>query len=69
MLRVTQHAVEVVRRPSNADLRVSQMAVEIARRPASRRGRITQTAIEVLRLNAAPPTGSAQQPLVIIIAG
>ena len=69
MLRVTQNAVEVVRKPTNADLRVTQTAVEIARRPASRYGRITQTAIEVLRLNAAPQTGTMQQPLVIIIAG
>ncbi len=69
MLRVTQEAVEVIRKPTNADLRISQAAVEIVRRPASRHGRITQACIEVLRLNIAAPTGTTQQPLVIIIAG
>ncbi len=69
MLRVTQEAVEVVRKPTNADLRVTQAVMEIARRPAFRHGRITQMAIEVVRLNVAAPTGTTQQPLVIIIAG
>ncbi|HAX91037.1 MAG TPA: hypothetical protein DCY07_02365 [Rhodospirillaceae bacterium] len=69
MLRVTQNAVEVVRKPTNADLRITQAAIEVVRRPASRHGRITQAAMEVLRQNVAAATGTAQQPLVIIIAG
>ena len=69
MLRVTQNAVEVVRKPTNADLRVTQAVVEVARRPAFRYARTSQVVVEVLRLNAAPPSGSTQQPLVIIVAG
>ena len=70
MLRVTQNAIEVVRKPTNASLRVSQAAIEVLCRPASRYVRTSQIVVEVLRTNAAPPTeDEIRQPLVIIVAG
>ncbi len=35
MLRVTQNAIEVVRKPTTADLRVTAYAAEVLRRPAA----------------------------------
>ncbi len=69
MLRVTQEAVEIVRKPSNAEVRVTASVTEVLRCPASRRARTSQTVVEVLRANAAPPSGGGRQPIVMIVAG
>lgn len=69
MLRVTQNAIEVVRKPTTADLRVTAYAAEVLRRPAAPRVCASQIAVEILRANAAIPSGNNQQPLIIIVAG
>ena len=70
MLRVTQNAVEVVRKPTTANTRVTACATEVLLRPATRFAHASQIAVEILRANAAPPTeDEVQQPLVIIVAG
>ena len=69
MLRVSQEAVEVVRKPTTADLRVTAYAAEVLRRPAAPRVCASQIAVEILRANAAIPSGNKQQPLIIVVAG
>lgn len=69
MLRISQEVVEVVRKPTTADLRVTAYAAEVLRRPAAPHVCASQIAIEILRANAALPSGNTQQPLIIIVAG
>jgi hypothetical protein len=68
VLRVSQLAVESVRRPSQPSLLVSQLAVESVRRPSSINVRMSQLAVEVVRRNGSPPA-SAQSGMLIVIAG
>ena len=63
--RVTQDAVEVLRKPDTRNAIVTQAAVEVLRKPDTRNAIVTQIAIEVLRKNKAA-TG-AQQPLVFVV--
>lgn len=65
--RVTQDAVEVLRKPDTRNAIVTQAAVEVLRKPDTRNAIITQIAVEVLRRNISESSG--QQPMVIIIAG
>ena len=65
--RVTQLAVEVVRRPVTANARATQVAVEVLRRPTTANARSSQLAVEVLRQNIASST--IVQPVIIVIAG
>ncbi|MDD3030551.1 MAG: hypothetical protein PHS57_09830 [Alphaproteobacteria bacterium] len=69
MLRVSQEAVEVVRKSTTANLRVTAYAAEVLRRPAAPRVCVSQIAVEILRANAAIPSSNNQQPLIIIVAG
>ena len=69
MLRVSQEAVEVVRKPTTAKLRISTYAAEVLCRPAAPHVHASQLAVEILRANAAVSSGNDQQPLVIVVAG
>lgn len=69
MLRVTQNAIEVVRKPATADMRVTAYAAEVLRRPVAAHVCASQIAVEILRANAVIPSGNSQQPLIIIVAG
>ncbi len=68
MLRITQTATEVIRRPTTASLRTSHVTAEVVSRPVTRHARTTHVTVEILRMNAAPATND-QQPMVIIVAG
>jgi hypothetical protein len=68
VLRVSQVAVEAVRRPTQARLQVSQLAIETVRHPTSANLRLSQLAIEVIRRNGSPPS-TGQGGMLIVIAG
>ena len=65
MLRVSQLANEIVRRPDSPSLRITQAAIEILSTPETRFARVAQCAIEVLRENVSPVSDT--QPVVIIV--
>ncbi len=68
MLRVTQLANEIVRRPDAPKLRVTQVSVETLRRPVSPRLRVSQLSVEVLRKNGSAPSAGGQGSVMLIIA-
>lgn len=63
--RVTQDAVEVLRKPDTRNAIVTQAAVEVLRKPDSRNALVTQIAVEVLRKNMSESSG--QQPMVFVV--
>lgn len=67
-LRVSQLAVEAIRRPTQPNLFVSQLTVEAVRRTSDPNLRLSQLAIEVVRRNGSPPS-SGQGGMLIVIAG
>jgi hypothetical protein len=67
VLRVSQVALESVRRPTQARLLVSQLVIEAARRPSANL-RLSQLAVEVIRRNGSPPS-TGQGGMLIVIAG
>lgn len=67
VLRVSQVALEAVRRPTQARLLVSQLVIEMARRPSANL-RLSQLAVEAIRRNGSPPS-TGQGGMLIIIAG
>lgn len=68
VLRVSQVAVEAVRRPTQARLQVSQLAIETVRRATSANLRLSQLAVEVVRRNGSPPS-TGQGGMLIVVAG
>jgi hypothetical protein len=68
VLRVSQVAVEALRRPTEARLQVSQLAIETVRRATSANLRLTQLAVEVVRRNGSPPS-TGQGGMLIVVAG
>jgi hypothetical protein len=68
VLRVSQLAVEALRRPTQPNLFVSQLAIETVRRTSNANLRLSQLAIEVVRRNGSPPS-SGQGGMLIVIAG
>ena len=68
VLRVSQVAVETLRRPTEARLQVSQLAIETVRRATSGNLRLTQLAVEVVRRNGSPPS-TGQGGMLIVVAG
>lgn len=68
VLRVSQVAVEALRRPTEARLQVSQLAIETVRRATSGNLRLTQLAVEVVRRNGSPPS-TGQGGMLIVVAG
>ncbi len=68
VLRVSQVAVETLRRPTEARLQVSQLAVETVRRATSSNLRLSQLAVEVVRRNGSPPS-TGQGGMLIVVAG
>ena len=68
VLRVSQVAVETLRRPTEARLQVSQLAVETVRRATSGNLRLSQLAVEVVRRNGSPPS-TGQGGMLIVVAG
>lgn len=67
VLRVSQVALEAVRRPTQARLLVSQLVIETARRPSANL-RLSQLAVEVIRRNGSPPS-TGQGGMLIVVAG
>jgi hypothetical protein len=67
-LRVSQVAVEALRRPTQPSLFVTQLAIETARRPSNANLRLSQLAVEVVRRNGSPPS-SGQGGMLIVVAG
>lgn len=67
-LRVSQLAVETLRRPTQPSLFVSQLAIETVRRTSNANLRLSQLAVEVVRRNGSPPS-SGQGGMLIVIAG
>lgn len=68
VLRVSQVAVEALRRPTQPSLFVTQLAIETARRPSNASLRLSQLAVEVVRRNGSPPS-SGQGGMLIVVAG
>ncbi len=68
MLRVSQVAVESLRRPTQARLQVSQLAIETVRRATDPNLRLSQFAVEVIRRNGSPPS-TGQGGMLIVVAG
>ena len=68
VLRVSQVAVETLRRPTEARLQVSQLAIETVRRATSGNLRLSQLAVEVVRRNGSPPS-TGQGGMLIVVAG
>lgn len=68
-MRVTQLAVEAIRKPIAPVMRVSQLAVETVRRAASPNLRMSQVAVEVIRKNGSPVSASGQGGMLIVVAG
>ncbi len=68
VLRVSQVAVEALRRPTEARLQVSQLAIETLRRATSGNLRLSQLAVEVVRRNGSP-TSTGQGGMLIVVAG
>lgn len=68
VLRVSQVAVETLRRPTEARLQVSQLAIETVRRATSGNLRLSQFAVEVVRRNGSPPS-TGQGGMLIVVAG
>ena len=68
-LRVTQTAVEALRRPTQSTLRMTQISVDALRRADAANVRMTQLAVEVLRKNGAPISDNAFGGMLIVVAG
>ncbi len=68
VLRVSQLAVEALRRPTQARVQVSQLAIETVRRTSDANLRLSQIAVEVVRSNGSPPS-SGQGGMLIVVAG
>lgn len=68
VLRVSQVAVEALRRPTQARLQVSQLAIEAIRRTSDPNLRLSQLAVEIVRRNGSPPS-SGQGGMLIVVAG
>ena len=68
VLRVSQLAVEALRRPTQARVQVSQLAIEAVRRTSDANLRLSQLAVEVVRRNGSPPS-SGQGGMLIVVAG
>lgn len=68
VLRVSQLAVEALRRPTQARVQVSQLAIETVRRTGDANLRLSQLAVEVVRRNGSPPS-SGQGGMLIVVAG
>ena len=68
-LRVSQLAVEGLRRPTQPNLFVSQLAIESVRRTSNANLRLSQLAVEVVRRNGSPPSSGGQGGMLIVIAG
>lgn len=68
ILRVSQFAVEALRRPTQPNLFVSQIAIESVRRTSDANLRLSQFAVEVVRRNGSPPS-SGQGGMLIVVAG
>lgn len=68
ILRVSQFAVEALRRPTQPNLFVSQVAIESVRRTSDANLRLSQLAVEVVRRNGSPPS-SGQGGMLIVVAG
>lgn len=68
VLRVSQLAVEALRRPTQPNLFVSQLAIETVRRTSNANLRLSQLAVEVVRRNGSPPS-TGQGGMLIVIAG
>lgn len=67
-LRVSQVAVEALRRPTQPNLFVSQLAIESVRRTSNANLCLSQLAVEVVRRNGSPPS-TGQGGMLIIVAG
>ena len=68
VLRVSQLAVEALRRPTQARVQVSQLAIEAVRRTSDPNLRLSHLAVEVVRRNGSPPS-SGQGSMLIVVAG
>lgn len=68
VLRVSQLAVEALRRPAQARVQVSQLAIEAVRRTSDPNLRLSHLAVEVVRRNGSPPS-SGQGGMLIVVAG
>lgn len=68
VLRVSQLAVEALRRPTQARVQVSQLAIEAIRRTSEPNLRLSHLAVEVVRRNGSPPS-SGQGGMLIVVAG
>lgn len=68
VMRVSQVAVESLRRPSQPSLLMSQLAIETVRRNSAPNTRMSQLAVEVVRRNGSPPE-STQSGMLIVVAG
>lgn len=68
VLRVSQVAVEALRRPTQPNLFVSQLAIETVRRTSNANLRLSQLAVEVVRRNGSPPS-TGQGGMLIVVAG
>lgn len=68
VLRVSQLAVEALRRSAQARVQVSQLAIEAVRRTSDPNLRLSHLAVEVVRRNGSPPS-SGQGGMLIVVAG
>ena len=68
VMRVSQVAIEALRRPTQPNLFVSQLAIETVRRTSNANLRLSQFAVEVVRRNGSPPS-SGQGGMLIVVAG
>jgi hypothetical protein len=68
VLRVSQLALEALRRPTQPNLFVSQLAIETVRRTSNANLRLSQLAVEVVRRNGSPPS-TGQGGMLIVAAG
>lgn len=68
VLRVSQLAVEALRRPTQVRVQVSQLAIEAVRRTSDPNLRLSHLAVEVVRRNGSPPS-IGQGGMLIVVAG
>jgi hypothetical protein len=67
--RLSQLALESVRRPTQPNVLVTQAPIEVVRRPSAMNMRVTQMAVEVIRRNGTPPASGSQGGMLIVVAG
>lgn len=68
-IRLSQVALESVRRPTQPNALVTQLPIEVLRRPSGMNMRITQMAVEIIRRNGTPPASGGQGGMLIVVAG